>query len=70
MQLLNIVYRYVNRFINSEELLLELTNIDKTKLSFADITHISSLLKDVQNIISSTDIIIDEEEITRIKTNI
>lgn len=68
MQLLNIVYRYVNRFINSEELLLELTNIDKTKLSFADITNISSLLKDVQNIISSTDIIIDEEEITRIKT--
>lgn len=43
MQLLNIVYRYVNRFINSEELLLELTNIDKTKLSFADITNISSL---------------------------
>ena len=33
MELINIVYRYLNRYINSEELVKLLENIDKTKFS-------------------------------------
>lgn len=33
MELINIVYRYLNRYINSEELVEFLENIDKTKFS-------------------------------------
>ena len=33
MDLVNIIYRYVNRFINSLELIELLTTIDRTKFS-------------------------------------
>lgn len=33
MELVNIIYRYINRFINSEELLELLSNMDKNKFS-------------------------------------
>lgn len=33
MELIDIVYRYLNRYINSEELVELLENIDKTKFS-------------------------------------
>ena len=33
MELINILYRYLNRYINSEELVELLENMDKTKFS-------------------------------------
>ena len=51
MDLVNIVYRYVNRFINSEELLALLKAIDESSFSAEEIVEIDKLLDEVENII-------------------
>ena len=44
MDLVNIVYRYVNRFINSEELLALLKAIDESSFSAEEVVEIDKLL--------------------------
>lgn len=66
MELVNIVYRYVNRFINSEKLVEQLTNIDKSKLSKKESKEIEKLLEEVKNIIETVPIEIDQIEINRL----
>ena len=62
MDLVNIVYRYVNRFINSEELLALLKAIDESSFSTEGIVEIDKLLDEVENIIRTVPIEIDNEE--------
>ena len=59
MDLVNIVYRYVNRFINSEELLTLLKAIDESSFSTEEIVDINKLLDEVKNIIKTVPIEID-----------
>ena len=66
MDLVNIVYRYVNRFINSEELLTLLKAIDESSFSTEEIVDINKLLDEVENIIKTVPIEIDNEERNRI----
>lgn len=66
MDLVNIVYRYVNRFINSEELLTLLKAIDESSFSTEEIVDINKLLDEVENIIRTVPIEIDNEEKNRI----
>ena len=66
MDLVNIVYRYVNRFINSEELLTLLKAIDESSFSTEEIVDINKLLDEVENIIKTVSIEIDNEERNRI----
>ncbi len=67
MDLANIMYRYINRFSNSEELIASLENIDKTKYSKEEIKEIDKLLKDVKEIVSSVPNETDEIETKRIE---
>ena len=66
MDLVNIVYRYVNRFINSQELIKLLEGIDKTKFSKKEVNEIEALLEKVKKVIETIPIKIDQAEITRI----
>lgn len=63
MDLANIIYRYVNRFINSAELTKLLANIDKSK--FSENKEIEKLLEKVKKIIETVPIEIDQVEIRR-----
>ena len=65
MDLVNIIYRYVNRFINSAELTKLLTNIDKSKFSENENREIEELLEKVKKIIETVPIEIDQVEIRR-----
>ncbi len=65
MDLVNIIYRYVNRFINSDELIELLGNLDKTKFSKKEIKEIEKLIEEVKKIIEHVPIEIDEIEINR-----
>ena len=64
MDLVNIVYRYVNRFINSQELIKLLEGIDKTKFSKKEVNEIEALLEKVKKVIETIPIKIDQAEIT------
>ena len=66
MDLVNIIYRYVNRFINSEELIESLTNLDKKKFSKKEIAEIEKLLNTVQEIIKNVPVETDQIEIKRL----
>ena len=50
MELVNLMYQYVNKFINSEELFNELNKIDISKYSEEDKKIINKLIDDIQNI--------------------
>lgn len=65
MDLVNIVYRYINRFINSQELVKLLEDIDKTKFSDKEVNEIEMLLEKVKKIIETIPIEIDQVEIRR-----
>lgn len=65
MDLVNIIYRYVNRFINSAELTKLLTNIDKSKFSENETKEIEELLEEVKKVIETVPIEIDQVEIRR-----
>lgn len=62
MNLVNIIYRYVKRFINSDELIKLLENIDKNKFSTCENREIIELIKSVKDIIANTTIEIDQVE--------
>lgn len=65
MDLVNIIYRYVNRFINSDELIFLLENIDKNKFSNKENKEIAKLIEEVKEIIINVPIEIDEFEINK-----
>lgn len=65
MDLVNIIYRYVNRFINSTELIKLLMDIDKSKLSENETKKIEELLEEVKKVIETVPIEIDQVEIKR-----
>ncbi len=67
MDFVNIIYRYVNRFINSEELICLLENIDHSKFSDDELKEINSLLEEVKEIIKSTSNEIDIVEERRLE---
>lgn len=67
MDLVNIIYRYVNRFINSEELIELLENIDKTKFSKEELEDIKKLIQDVKEIVKTVSIKIDAVEEKRME---
>lgn len=56
MDLVNIIYRYANRFINSDELVELLAKIDKTKFSTSEVKEIEKLLEEVKKIIKNVPI--------------
>lgn len=66
MDLVNIIYRYVNRFINSEELINLLENIDKKNFSDGEIKELDNLLQDVREIVETFPNEIDTIEEKRI----
>jgi hypothetical protein len=66
MDLVNLMYRYINKFINSDELLKEFNNIDLSKYPKKEINQINQLISDVQNIINNIPNEIDEIENDRI----
>lgn len=68
MDLVNIIYRYVNRFINSEELIESLTNLDKKKFSKKEIAAIEKLLNTVKEIIKNVPVETDQIAIKRLAT--
>ncbi len=68
MDLVNIIYRYVQRFINSEELINQLENIDKSKFSLDEVTEIDKLLEEVKKIIETIPNEIDKFEENKLKT--
>lgn len=68
MDLVNIIYRYVNRFINSQGLIKLLEDIDKTKFSNKEINEIEILLEEVKKVIETVPIEIDQVEIRRISS--
>lgn len=68
MDLVNIIYRYVNRFINSEELIELLTNLDKKKFSKKEIVEIEKLINTVKEIIKNVPVETDQIEIKRLAT--
>lgn len=65
MDLVNIVYRYINRFINSEQLVKSLENIDKSNFTKKETLELDKLLDEVKNIINTVPIEIDQIEINR-----
>ena len=67
MDLVNIVYRYVNRFIDSEELINLLENIDKTKFSETELKEINELLQKIKEIVKTTPNEIDVVEEKRLE---
>lgn len=67
MDLVNIIYRYINRFINSEELMSLLENIDRQKFSDDESKEIDNFLKEVKKIIKTTPNKIDIVEEKRLE---
>ena len=63
MELINIVYRYLNIYINSEELVKLLENIDKTKFSSKEQEDLVKILVSVQNVIATVPIEEDKYEV-------
>ncbi len=62
MNSVNIVYRYINCYINSEELLAFLKEMNKSSSSKEEIAEINELLEKVETIIKNVAIEIDEVE--------
>lgn len=66
MDLVELMYRYVNKFINSNELLKELKNIDISKYSKEEQEDINKLILDIESIKSKIPNEFDETEKNRI----
>lgn len=60
LEVLNICYRYINRFISSNELIELLCNVDKTKLNEEEINQVDNLIKEITEICNSIPNIEDE----------
>lgn len=67
MDLVNIVYRYVNRFINSENLIDFLENIDSSRFSEEENKQIDNLINEIKNIVETIPNELDEAEKKRIE---
>lgn len=65
MDLVNLMYRYINKIINSDKLLSELKSIDLSKYSKKEVDIIKELVLDIENIKESIPNEIDEIEIKR-----
>ena len=63
MELINIVYRYLNIYINSEELVKLLENIDKPKFSSKEQEDLVKILVSVKNVIATVPIEEDKYEV-------
>lgn len=66
MDILKLMYRYINRFINSDKLLIELENIDLSNYSKSEIKNINKLILDIKDIKSTTPNEIDDVEKMRV----
>lgn len=66
MDLVYLMYDYINKFINIDELLLRLKNIDLSKYSKTEVKQIEELISDVEKIKIEIHNEIDEVEIKRI----
>ena len=62
MDLVNIVYRYINRFINSEKLLELLNNMEHKTFTDTENKEIDELIKNLKEIIASVPNEIDDYE--------
>ena len=67
MDLVNIVYRYVNRFINSEDLIDFLENIDSSRFSEEENKQIDNLINEIKNVVETIPNELDEAEKKRIE---
>ena len=67
MDLVKLLYKYINKFINSKELLASLKQIDLAKYSEDEIVKIKELIKDLEKIIKEIPNEIDEIEKKRLK---
>lgn len=65
MELVNLMYRYVNRFINSNELIKELKKIDIC--NYQDKEVINKLIKDIEEVREKTPNEIDKVEKKRLE---
>lgn len=65
MELVNLMYRYVNRFINSNELIKELKKIDIS--NYQDKEVINKLIKDIEEVREKTPNEIDKVEKKRLE---
>lgn len=67
-ELLNICYKFFNRFITADILIEQLTNIDKTNLSKNDIEETNKIISDIKKIADNTPNEIDEYVIKKKET--
>lgn len=65
MELVNLMYRYINRFINSNELIKELNRLDIS--NYQDKEIINKLIKDIEEVREETSNEIDEVEKKRLE---
>ena len=70
MDLVKLLYKYINKFINSKELLASLKQIDLAKYSEDEIVKIKELIKDLEKIIKEIPNEIDEIEKKRLKDSL
>ena len=66
MEFLNLMYQYINKFINSDEFLMELEKINLSKVTKKEEKTIAKLILDVKKIKENISNEIDEEEKQRI----
>ena len=67
MELVKLWYKYLNRFINSDELLEELQNLDLNKYTIDTKSEIKRLIKDIKKIKEKIPNEIDEVEEKRLE---
>ena len=60
IELLNICYRFFNRFITADKLIEQLSNIDKNNLSKNDIYETNKIISDIKIIVSNIPNEVDE----------
>lgn len=65
MELVDLMYRYINKFINHKKLLEELKQIDLSKYDIEEQEKIRNLIKEVKSIVDTIPNEIDEIEIKR-----
>lgn len=67
-ELLNICYKFFNRFITADKLIEQLSNIDKSNISKNDIEEINKLIIDIKKIANDTPNEVDEYVIKKKET--
>ena len=67
MDLVDLMYKYINKFINSDELLINFDNIDFSKYNDDEIDEINVLIKKIKNVKATVLNQIDDIEKNRLK---